>query len=60
VYQLINGLKEETNAYRNNCDVLSLFMLNFDGFIGISIGEKFWDFEKNKPKRNCPNKWGAA
>ena len=24
--------------------------------IGISIQEKFWDFEKNKPKRNCPNK----
>jgi hypothetical protein len=24
--------------------------------IGISILPKFWDFEKNKPKRNCPNK----
>ena len=24
--------------------------------LGISIEEKFWDFEKNKPKRNCPNK----
>ena len=24
--------------------------------IGISIKEKFWDFDKNKPKRNCPNK----
>jgi len=24
--------------------------------IGMSIEEKFWDFDKNKPKRNCPNK----
>ena len=24
--------------------------------IGMSIDEKFWDFDKNKPKRNCPNK----
>jgi integrase len=24
--------------------------------IGISILPQFWDFEKNKPKRNCPNK----
>jgi len=24
--------------------------------IGISIQPQFWDFEKNKPKRNCPNK----
>lgn len=24
--------------------------------LGISIPPKFWDFEKNQPKRNCPNK----
>jgi hypothetical protein len=24
--------------------------------IGMSIDEKLWDFDKNKPKRNCPNK----
>ena len=24
--------------------------------LGISIQPQFWDFEKNKPKRNCPNK----
>ena len=24
--------------------------------IGISVLPQFWDFEKNKPKRNCPNK----
>ena len=24
--------------------------------IGMSIQEKFWDFDKNKPKRNSPNK----
>jgi site-specific recombinase XerD len=24
--------------------------------IGLSIDPKFWDFDKNKPKRNCPNK----
>jgi hypothetical protein len=24
--------------------------------IGMSIEQKFWDFDKNKPKRNCPNK----
>jgi len=24
--------------------------------IGTSVKEKFWDFDKNKPKRNCPNK----
>lgn len=24
--------------------------------LGISINPRFWDFEKNKPKRNCPNK----
>lgn len=24
--------------------------------IGISILPQFWDFEKNKPRRNCPNK----
>jgi len=24
--------------------------------LGISIDEKHWDFEKNRPKRNCPNK----
>ena len=23
---------------------------------GLSLHEKFWDFEKSKPKRNCPNK----
>ncbi|MFR3489250.1 MAG: Arm DNA-binding domain-containing protein, partial [Alistipes ihumii] len=24
--------------------------------LGLSLPEKFWDFEKGKPKRNCPNK----
>ena len=24
--------------------------------LGLSIHPKFWDFEKNKPKRNCPNR----
>lgn len=24
--------------------------------IGMSVNPLFWDFEKNKPKRNCPNK----
>ena len=24
--------------------------------LGFSLHEKFWDFEKSKPKRNCPNK----
>ena len=24
--------------------------------LGFSLHEKFWDFEKGKPKRNCPNK----
>ena len=24
--------------------------------IGISINPKHWDFEKNQPKWNCPNK----
>ncbi len=24
--------------------------------LGISVLPQFWDFEKNKPKRNCPNK----
>lgn len=24
--------------------------------LGISVDEKHWDFEKNRPKRNCPNK----
>lgn len=24
--------------------------------LGISILSQFWDFEKNQPKRNCPNK----
>lgn len=24
--------------------------------LGISILPQFWDFEKNKPRRNCPNK----
>lgn len=24
--------------------------------LGISIHPQFWDFEKNKPKRHCPNK----
>ena len=24
--------------------------------LGISVNPKFWDFEKNKPKRNCPNR----
>lgn len=24
--------------------------------LGVSIKPEFWDFEKNKPKRNCPNK----
>ena len=24
--------------------------------IGMSVNPRFWDFEKNKPKRNCPNK----
>jgi hypothetical protein len=23
---------------------------------GLSIDSKFWDFSKNKPRRNCPNK----
>ena len=24
--------------------------------LGLSVDEKHWDFEKNRPKRNCPNK----
>lgn len=24
--------------------------------LGVSVLPQFWDFEKNKPKRNCPNK----
>ena len=24
--------------------------------IGASVHPRFWDFDKNKPKRNCPNK----
>ena len=24
--------------------------------IGISLNPTYWDFQKNKPKRNCPNK----
>ena len=24
--------------------------------IGMSVEPKFWDFDKNRPKRNCPNK----
>lgn len=24
--------------------------------LGISVNPQYWDFEKNKPKRNCPNK----
>ena len=24
--------------------------------LGISVNPIYWDFEKNKPKRNCPNK----
>ncbi len=24
--------------------------------LGISVLPQFWDFKKNKPKRNCPNK----
>ena len=24
--------------------------------LGISILPQFWDFQKNKPKRNCPNR----
>ena len=24
--------------------------------LGMSIDQKYWDFDKNKPKRNCPNK----
>lgn len=24
--------------------------------LGISVKPQYWDFEKNRPKRNCPNK----
>jgi integrase len=24
--------------------------------LGVSVQPQFWDFEKNKPRRNCPNK----
>lgn len=24
--------------------------------LGVAVLPQFWDFEKNKPKRNCPNK----
>ena len=24
--------------------------------LGISVNPKYWDFKKNKPKRNCPNR----
>ena len=24
--------------------------------LGLSIAEQYWDFTKNKPKLNCPNK----
>ena len=24
--------------------------------VGMSIQEKYWDFDKNRPKRNCPNR----
>ena len=24
--------------------------------LGVSVEEKYWDFEKNRPRRNCPDK----
>ena len=24
--------------------------------LGVSVAPQYWDFQKNKPKRNCPNK----
>ena len=24
--------------------------------LGVSVNEQFWDFSKNKPKKNCPDK----
>ena len=24
--------------------------------LGISVSPNYWDFDKNKPKRNCPNR----
>ena len=24
--------------------------------LGVSVNPKYWDFDKNKPKRNCPNR----
>ena len=24
--------------------------------IGIPVNPAFWDFDKNKPRRNCPNR----
>ena len=24
--------------------------------LGLSVNPQFWDFDKNKPRRNCPNK----
>lgn len=24
--------------------------------LGISVKPQYWDFEKNRPKRSCPNK----
>ena len=24
--------------------------------LGVSVASQYWDFQKNKPKRNCPNK----
>ena len=24
--------------------------------LGVSVKPQYWDFEKNRPKRNCPNK----
>ena len=28
--------------------------------LGVAVLPQFWDFEKNKPKRNCPNKIGTV
>ena len=24
--------------------------------LGVSVAPQYWDFQKNKPKRNCPNR----
>ena len=24
--------------------------------LGVSVAPQYWDFRKNKPKRNCPNR----